>query len=134
MKILYIESYTNIVTIFYPGWLPEPESRLSFTDIVCRLTKLLEDPLRYVLTTTDGIMDDYSKLPSNIPASGDCTYENPFLSTMPSIEGTPSGQLQFRVNTTSERGNEYQNATTNGLSFYQVFLIGVSAECPFVYS
>ena len=37
---------------------------------------MLEDPLRYILTTTDGAMENYSGLPSNVPNTGECTYEN----------------------------------------------------------
>lgn len=50
-------------------------------ELVSRLSEMLDDPLRYILTTTDGAIDSYNGLPSNIPNSGDCTYENLVLAT-----------------------------------------------------
>lgn len=73
----------------YIGWLSEPESRPSFNDLVVRFEELLEDPLRYVLTTIDGLAEDYSTLPTNIPATGDVTYENPFLESISTTTSSP---------------------------------------------
>ena len=42
---------------------------------------MLEDPLRYILTTTDGAMESYNDLPSNVLNTGECTYENLMLAT-----------------------------------------------------
>jgi hypothetical protein len=47
---------------------------------------MLSDPLRYILTTSDGTAEDYNNLPSNIQRVGDCTYENPFLNSLQTIE------------------------------------------------
>ncbi len=42
---------------------------------------MLEDPLRFILTTTDGAIESYNNLPSNVPNTGECTYENLVLAT-----------------------------------------------------
>ena len=65
----------------YAGWLQDPDSRPPFNQLVKKFDEFTIDPLRYVLTTTDGCMSDYGLLPSNILRAGDCTYENPFTAS-----------------------------------------------------
>lgn len=67
-----------------------------------RFSVLLEDPLRYVLTTSDGAVEDYGKLPSNVHMPGDCTYENPFLTA--DNQTSSSATLQ-----STGEGFDYQN-------------------------
>ncbi len=33
------------------GWLRDPDSRPSFVDVVERVDEMVQDPLRYILTT-----------------------------------------------------------------------------------
>ncbi len=63
------------------GWLQDPDSRPSFSDLGKTFKVFLEDPLRYILTITDGGMTDYAKLPSNVLLPGESTYEYPDIAT-----------------------------------------------------
>ena len=71
---------------FFPitGWLRDPEARPPFSELVIRLDEFLQDPLRYILTTTDGLVMNYDSLPTNISKSGEFTYENPFAMSISS--------------------------------------------------
>lgn len=89
----------------YVGWLQEPDSRPPFTELVKKFEEFLDDPLRYVLTVTDGCVSDYGNLPSNILVIGECTYENPF--TRDGRLDTTDGQLSPNSNVFSS--SEYQN-------------------------
>ena len=40
---------------------------------------MLEDPLRYILTTKDGLVNDYDNLPTNVSSTAEFNYENPFV-------------------------------------------------------
>ena len=60
----------------YICWLKEPESCLSFKDLVNIFEDFLEDPLRYILTTTDGGVSDYAKLPPNVVLPGESVHED----------------------------------------------------------
>lgn len=71
-----------------------------------------EDPLRYILTTTDGSVDNYVQLPSNIQRPGDCTYENPFLTSMQSAEQDSSNSRPLQNGGT----NDYDKPSEEGLS------------------
>ena len=97
------------------GWLAEPESRPSFTDLVSRLNELLEDPLRYILTTSDGRVQDYSKLPSNTLAASDFTYENPFLPSESSTELPVHDSAYQNAEITAENSANYQNGNNTNL-------------------
>ena len=113
--VFYIWSFFTVfvvvLIVVILGWLIEPDSRPPFTQLVRKFEEFLDDPLRYVLTTSDGCMSDYGLLPSNILQSGEFTYENPFLG---------SGQFNSVENgngQTSPYGNlfpssEYQNSET----------------------
>lgn len=72
------------------GWLREPEARPPFSELVTRLDEFLQDPLRYILTTTDGLVVNYDNLPTNISKTGESTYENPFLVSMSSAVSNES--------------------------------------------
>ena len=39
---------------------------------------MLQDPLRFILTTRDGLVNDYDNLPTNISTTAEFNYENPF--------------------------------------------------------
>lgn len=90
------------------GWLQEPDSRPPFTQLVEKFEEFLDDPLRYVLTTSDGCMSDYGYLPSNILRTGEFTYENPLIVSgqFSSVE-TANGQMSPYGNLFCS--SEYQN-------------------------
>lgn len=67
---------------FSSGWLPEPDSRPNFTDISQRLENMLQDPLRFILTTRDGLINNYDNLPTNISTTAEFNYENPFTQSL----------------------------------------------------
>lgn len=82
-----------------------------------RLGELLQDPLRYILTVTDGLVEDYSNLPTNITASGEFTYENPFnlmssmqLSSIESVPPVSNGTLRGASGDGGEGANPYDNS------------------------
>ena len=70
---------------------------------------MLEDPLRYILTTTDGAVADYTKLPSNVLKTGEFTYENPFMTNMDSASVPPHSEIEQNV-----RGGSYDPQGLNG--------------------
>lgn len=106
------------------GWLAEPDTRPSFTELVTRLSEMLKDPLRYILTTTDGAVDDYSKLPSNIHLTGDCTYENnPFLSSIHQSDQL-NGSASYPSSGYGREGNRDLSATFDVVSVDKKILLG----------
>ena len=102
------------------GWLLEPDSRPPFSDLVTRLNDLLQDPRRYILTVTDGLVEDYSNLPTNITASGEFTYENPFnlmasmqlssIESVPPTAGVSNGTVRGGGADGVEGVNPYDNS------------------------
>lgn len=69
------------------GWLKEPESRPTFAMLASRFFEMVDDPLRYILTTMDGAVENYNMLPSNTNNPGEFTYENnPFMTSMQSFD------------------------------------------------
>lgn len=71
----------DIYAMLLECWLRDPDSRPTFSELAWKLEEMLQDPLRFILTTTDGLMSDYNNLPSNLTASGENPYEHPFLQT-----------------------------------------------------
>ena len=76
------------------------------------------------LTQTDGLVSDYSNLPSNITASGEFVYENPFL-------------MSTTLQSTTIRSNTYDNApqhanydNTNVLETDVMTMVGVGIHLP----
>ena len=96
----------------YIGWLKEPESRLSFKDLVKIFDDFLEDPLHYILTTTDRDVSDYAKLPSNVLLPGESVYEDLDSTEDLAYEYVgpklpePETNLLFKNNNTEEYGAE----------------------------
>ncbi|ORU94780.1 MAG: hypothetical protein A6F71_09640 [Cycloclasticus sp. symbiont of Poecilosclerida sp. M] len=109
--------FNTVKVVLYPisnepiilGWLAEPESRPSFSEVVPRFSEMLEDPLRYILTTTDGAVADYAKLPSNTLKTGEFTYENPFMTNMDSASVPPHSEHEHNA-----RGGSYDAQGTRG--------------------
>ncbi len=90
------------------GWLQDPDSRPTFNDLGKTFEMFLEDPFRYILTTTNGGVADYAKLPSNVLLPGESTYEDPNLvtgATMPTTISTSNGGLYGNTMTPTEYRN-----------------------------
>ncbi len=107
------------------GWLQDPDSRPTFSDLGKTFEMFLEDPLRYILTTTDGGVADYTKLPSNVLLPGESTYEDPNLvtgATMPKTSSTSNGGPYGNIMTSTE----YQNGEARP-NFDQVGYVCISS-------
>lgn len=95
---LHDQAFLNL----FSGWLLEPESRPAFTDIALRLDDMLLDPLRYILTTNDGLVNNYDNLPSNVSSTAEFIYENPFTQST-------AGSLEWNRTNGTAAGGPYSN-------------------------
>ena len=88
-----------------------------------------EDPLRYILTTSDGSVEDYGQLPSNTKHPGECTYENPFLTSMQSVDQDSSSRPLQNDDTKG-----YAEPSEGGLSpsFDSVSIVKCNARTRFL--
>lgn len=74
---------------------------------------MLRDPLRFILTTRDGLVNNYDNLPTNISTTAEFNYENPFMQSQSAI----SNSLEW---------NQTYNAHTKNSTSPAVFVNGAT--------